>query len=335
MGDATSTWQWCGHVRTRRPTQYRLAVIAGMATRTAHAAVTVRPNGDLLCRCSAHSRTARTELVIAAQVGSNMSDATTAVVSILDPCAVAVCQHADALQLRRAPRVHVLPPNCGVRADSKMVAQGKFEVVVTTEAMFSSRSCNRLDEQGQLVITHHPHPAHPHLIVLQTFPLDLISCASGSSTATPISLQQLQEHSASPAEMSQRVRRQGNLPLHFDQLHYIVRVRENSPTGTEVTTVRVSGQDSSSLGEITYSMAPEDAHSSQLFSLHPTTGVITTTGGCTRWCLGVYGFSLQSSDGIHGPSLNCMNVAVLDTTYSAAWHREFHKLMYSRVFAKH
>ncbi len=292
-----TTWRWCGHVRPaiQRPTQYHLAA-GTTVTQTGQTEVSLQPNGDLLCSCPTHPQAPPTELkvaVIAAQEGSNMTYTTTVVVPILNPCMAAVCQQTDPLQLSKSPlSVQAHSPPCGVKVNARVLDRS-ITLAVRTNASAVCGGCSSCDQYGWLIITqvfHPPHPNKPSLVTRQAFPLDLATCVANSNHPAPISLQRapnsLMDHSP-PPKLFQRVKRQANNQPEFDDLHYIVSVRENSPLGTIVTTVQANDPDAGSLGEITYTMDPVNSRSSSLFALHPSTGVVTTTGGCTELLRGM------------------------------------------------
>ena len=67
--------------------------------------------------------------------------------------------------------------------------------------------------------------------------------------------------------------RQSPSPPEFNNTFYMASVREDSPTGTVVTSVRAMGN-----GPITYTMTPNNGYSGRLFAMNSSTGVVTTTG---------------------------------------------------------
>lgn len=70
-----------------------------------------------------------------------------------------------------------------------------------------------------------------------------------------------------------RKARQSSSPPEFNDTFYMASIRENSPTGTVVTSVRATGN-----GPIIYTMTPDNGYSGRLFAMNSSTGVVTTTG---------------------------------------------------------
>ena len=67
--------------------------------------------------------------------------------------------------------------------------------------------------------------------------------------------------------------RQSSSPPVFNDTFYMASIRENSATGTIVTSVQATGN-----GAITYTMTPDNGFSGRLFAMNSSTGVVTTTG---------------------------------------------------------
>lgn len=304
-----TNWRWCGHIgpAIHRPAHYRLATGTTAQTALTESEIRVEANGELYCRCPTHLQAPPTELrpavIIAVLEGGN--NTSSVIADVLNPCTVAVCRETDQLQLSQPPlKVEVLPSACGVKVEPQSTA-GKTTVVATgTNTSVISGGCYQPD--GQLIISqavHVPHPNHPPLVILQSFPMDLSTCAAISDSTAHISLQSLDAitHTTNVVGLHQQVRRQA--PPQFGYSDYTVSVRENSPVGTMVTTVQASGS-----GAIIYTMTPMNPLSVLLFSLDTSTGVITTTGGCSEVVWVCMASAFNATDGIHELSLNYMNV---------------------------
>uniref|UniRef100_A0A8C6SKB1 Cadherin, EGF LAG seven-pass G-type receptor 3 n=1 Tax=Neogobius melanostomus TaxID=47308 RepID=A0A8C6SKB1_9GOBI len=94
-----------------------------------------------------------------------------------------------------------------------------------------------------------------------------------------------------------RIRRAANKHPHFQQYNYQVQVAENQPEGTSVMVMTASDPDPGDGGKVTYSMAPlMNSRSSDYFTIHTESGLITTTDTLDRELMDSHYFRITATD---------------------------------------
>ncbi|XP_026137609.1 protocadherin-16-like [Carassius auratus] len=118
----------------------------------------------------------------------------------------------------------------------------------------------------------------------------------------------LQPHSSSQLLSIQVIDINDEAP-YFEESEYEAFIAENQPPGTTVLVVSASDLDQGTNGIVTYGSIVGDD-----FSIHPVTGVITTTKALDREAQGVYAVTVYARDGGSPPNFakTTVRVTVLD-----------------------
>uniref|UniRef100_A0A671L952 Protocadherin-16 n=1 Tax=Sinocyclocheilus anshuiensis TaxID=1608454 RepID=A0A671L952_9TELE len=118
----------------------------------------------------------------------------------------------------------------------------------------------------------------------------------------------LQQHSSSQLLSIQVIDVNDEAP-YFEESEYEAFIAENQPAGTTVLVVSASDLDQGPNGIVTYGSIVGDD-----FSIHPVTGVITTTKALDREVQGVYAVTVYARDGGSPPNFakTTVRVTVLD-----------------------
>uniref|UniRef100_A0A8C1MAR4 Protocadherin-16 n=1 Tax=Cyprinus carpio TaxID=7962 RepID=A0A8C1MAR4_CYPCA len=118
----------------------------------------------------------------------------------------------------------------------------------------------------------------------------------------------LQQHSSSQLLSIQVIDVNDEAPT-FEESEYEAFIAENQPAGTTVLVVSASDLDQGTNGIVTYGRIVGDD-----FSVHPVTGVITTTKALDREAQGVYAVTVYARDGGSPPNFakTTVRITVLD-----------------------